>query len=242
MNVPDEMKPKNERLVEKLKSKNQHNKNEELSVSKMFKKRDVSEITATRAVQFDTHNDLPWKFRGQIRNQIKKVNMLNNMRANNTPEYWIPNHTDMPRAEIGELDAEYWVAYVSCSSNYKDAVRHTFEQIDVIRRFIDMYPNDLQLATTADEVELAVNSGKLASLICIEGGHSMDSSLEVLRAYADLGVRYMTLTHNCNTPWADNNKEDQKITELFKLIFNQTDFFTPVTIFKLLVSTIILEE
>lgn len=179
-------------------------------MSDMFVEKPKEEVNV---VQFDTHNDLPWKFRGHIRNQIRKVNLLNNMRDNSQPEYWIPNHTDMPRADIGGLTAEFWVAYVSCTSNYKDAVRHTMEQIDVIRRFVEQYPEHLQLATTADEVEAAVEAGKLASMICIEGGHSMDSSLEVLRAYADLGVRYMTLTHNCNVPWADNNKEDQKITD-----------------------------
>ena len=61
------------------------------------------------------------------------------MRDQAQPEYWIPNHTDMPRADIGGLTAEFWVAYVSCESNYKDAVRHTMEQIDVIRRFVEQY-------------------------------------------------------------------------------------------------------
>merc|ERR1712131_340983 len=110
---------------------------------------------------------------------------------------------------MGQLTAQFWVAYVSCNSNYKDTARQTFEQIDVIHRMTSMYPNELRLCTTADQVEEAVQDGKLASLIAIEGGHSMDSSLELLRAFHEMGVRYMTMTHNCNTPWADNNHQDR---------------------------------
>ena len=165
------------------------------------------------AVQVDGHDDLPWQLRKNIRNAIKTVDLRKNMREENNPEPWIPNHTDFARAKIGGLTTAFWVAYVDCKSNYKDAVRHTFEQIDVIRRMTEMYPEELEFATSADEIQSAVDQGRLASLIGIEGGHSMDSSLEILRAYADLGVRYMTLTHNCNTPWADQNGQDNKANE-----------------------------
>lgn len=74
-------------------------------------------------------------------------------------------------------------------------------QIDVIRRLIKRYPDNLKLVTDADDIEPTWRSGKIASMIGVEGGHSLDSSLAILRLYHDLGVRYVTLTHTCNTPW-----------------------------------------
>lgn len=96
---------------------------------------------------------------------------------------------------------QFWVAYVTCESNYKDAVELTLEQIDVIKRLVSLNPNDLKLVTTADGITEAFNEKKIASLICVEGGHSIDSRMSVLRLYYELGVRYLSLTHNCNIPW-----------------------------------------
>lgn len=93
------------------------------------------------------------------------------------------------------------MAYTECWSQYKDSVQLTLRQIDVIRRLIRRYPANLQLVTDAADIEVAWRSGKIASMIAVEGGHSLDSSLAILRLYYDLGVRYVTLTHSCNTPW-----------------------------------------
>lgn len=93
------------------------------------------------------------------------------------------------------------MAYTPCESQYKDSVQLTLRQIDVIRRFIQRYPANLQLVTEAKDIETTWRNGKIASMIAVEGGHSLDSSLAILRLYYDLGVRYVTLTHTCNTPW-----------------------------------------
>ena len=93
---------------------------------------------------------------------------------------------------------------MSASLPEPEAVQATIEQIDVTKRLIDRYPDDLMLAVTADEVEAALAQGKIASLLGMEGGHSIGSSLAVLRQMYDMGARYMTLTHSKNTPWADS--------------------------------------
>lgn len=103
---------------------------------------------------------------------------------------------------------QFWVAYVSCQSNHKDAVELTLDQIDSLKRLIAQNPEHMRLVTTADGITDAFRAGKIASLVCVEGGHSIDSRMAVLRLYYELGVRYLTLTHTCNTPWADQSGVD----------------------------------
>lgn len=97
---------------------------------------------------------------------------------------------------------QFWSAYAPCSSQHLDAVQLTLEQIDLIRRLVLLYPQHMALVTTADGIEESHKKNKLASLIGIEGGHSIGTSLAVLRMFYALGARYLTLTHTCNTPWA----------------------------------------
>ena len=90
---------------------------------------------------------------------------------------------------------------MSCSSAGYDATRAFIDQIDVIKLMVKKYPRVFQLATTSDDITSALDNDRIASLIGIEGGHAIDSSLGTLRQLYDLGARYMTLTHFCNTPW-----------------------------------------
>lgn len=142
----------------------------------------------------DGHNDLPWQFRAQFNNELNKVDLYT----------LSTTHTNIPKIKEGRLGAQFWSAFVTCDTQYKDAVRQTLEQIDVVHRMCEKYPETFMFATSSKEIMDAFAMNKTASLIGVEGGHSIDSSLGALRTMYHLGVRYLTLTHSCNTPWADN--------------------------------------
>jgi len=109
--------------------------------------------------------------------------------------------TDIPRLREGGVKAQFWSVYIP--SEHENPARTVTEQIDLVHRLIEKYPADLELALTADDVERIVKSGKIASLIGIEGGVAIENSLAQLRAFHQLGARYMTLTHNTTLDWAD---------------------------------------
>ncbi|XP_008552871.1 dipeptidase 1 isoform X1 [Microplitis demolitor] len=153
----------------------------------------------------DGHNDLPWNIYSNLANNLSALNFDTDLR--NDPLMGIKScnscYTDLPRLSAGKVGGQFWVAYTSCESQYKDAVQLTLRQIDVIKRLINKYPSKLEFVTDSGDIERVWKNGKIASMIGIEGGHAIDSSLAVLRLYHELGVRYITLTHTCNTPWAD---------------------------------------
>ena len=124
--------------------------------------------------------------------------------------------TDIPRLRRGGLGAQFWSVYVPAEMQGKEAVRATLEQIDVVHRMTKRWPETFELALTAEDVERAFKSGRIGSMIGMEGGHSIDSSLATLRQMYALGARYMTLTHSHNVPWADSATDKPKHNGLSK--------------------------
>ena len=147
------------------------------------------------AILVDGHNDLPWAVR------------TNKAAPGDVAAYDLrtttSGQTDLARLKLGGVGAQFWSVYIPGETGSGFA-RTQLEQIDIARRIIAHYPDNLRFATTVAEVRAAHRAGRIASLLGMEGGHAIEDSLGALRAYYDLGVRYMTLTHNVHTSWADS--------------------------------------
>ncbi|HZD85080.1 MAG TPA: dipeptidase [Gemmatimonadaceae bacterium] len=143
----------------------------------------------------DGHNDLPWRIR---EDSIARGNVDAYDLRKRTP-----GHTDLDRLKKGMIGAQFWSVYTP--GEYRDSgyARVQLEQIDIARRFIAKYPDRLALALSASDIRRDFKQGRIGSLLGLEGGHAIENSLGALRAYYDLGVRYMTLTHNVTLDWAD---------------------------------------
>lgn len=148
------------------------------------------------AAVIDGHNDWAWECR------LRRAYSVEGLRDQPA------THTDITRLRRGGVGAQFWSVFVEDHDSGALAVQQTLEQIDWVHRLVARYPDDLVLAVSADDVAAARDSGRIASLLGAEGGHSLNDSPAVLRMLAVLGVRYLTLTHNRNSPWADSATDE----------------------------------
>jgi membrane dipeptidase len=161
---------------------------------------DVDLVERARALHaavplIDGHNDYPWALRENAERDLDKLDI-----SRSQPSIM----TDIARLKAGGVGGQFWSVYVPADLQGDGAVTATLEQIDIVHRMMRKYPDTFELALTADDVERIFKKGKIASLIGMEGGHSIDNSLGALRMFHRLGARYLTLTHSRNTPWADS--------------------------------------
>ncbi|MBW3540070.1 MAG: dipeptidase [Planctomycetes bacterium] len=150
----------------------------------------------------DGHNDLPWALRTKAGSSFDQADI-----SRPQPQF----HTDIPRLREGGVGLQFWSVYVPADTSRERRSAHdTLEQIDLVHRMLKRYPETFELARTADDVERIHRAGRIASMIGVEGGHSIENSLSLLRIYEGLGVRYMTLTHSDTLDWADSATDEPR--------------------------------
>jgi N-acyl-D-amino-acid deacylase len=151
---------------------------------------------------FDGHNDLAWQIRNKGSSSFEKVDIA---------KLQAELHTDIPRLRQGNVGAQFWSVYVPAETRIRgEALLQTLEQIELVHAMVDRYSEVFEIAQNSDDIERIQRSGKIASLIGVEGGHSIENSLENLRRLYKLGARYMTLTHADTLDWADSATDEAR--------------------------------
>ncbi|MCW2806738.1 MAG: rane dipeptidase [Marmoricola sp.] len=162
----------------------------------------ISALLREHAV-IDGHNDLMWAAREKVGYDFDRLELTDTAACQA-----IGTHTDLPRLREGGVGAQFWSVFVPATLKGGAAVTATLEQVDGVHTMVERYADHLALATTVEDVERARQQGRIASLMGAEGGHQIDGSLGTLRMLHRLGVRYLTLTHNDNVPWADSATDE----------------------------------
>lgn len=170
----------------------------------------VADAALKAAPVWDGHNDVPEQLRDRRKNMLAGFDFNDTTATADPAKGFIAMQTDLSRIRKGKLGAQFWSVYVSANLTDQQAVQATLEQIDTVKRLVAMYPRDLQFCVDSACVVAAQKAGKVASLVGMEGGHSIGGSLAVLRQMHALGARYLTLTHFKNTAWADAATDDPK--------------------------------
>jgi membrane dipeptidase len=162
----------------------------------------ISELLRDHGV-IDGHNDLLWFAREKTGYDFDRLELTDTAACQA-----LGSHTDLPRLREGGVGAQFWSVFVPATLSGDAAVTATLEQIDGVHTMIGRYADQLALATTVEDVECSWKRGRIASLMGAEGGHQINESLGTLRMLHRLGVRYLTLTHNDNIPWADSATDE----------------------------------
>jgi membrane dipeptidase len=153
----------------------------------------------------DGHNDLPWEIRIRFASKLDGLDLKSDTSKIPSPEEdGVGLMTDIPRMRAGRMGAQFWSVWIPSSIVGPAAVQTTLEQMDLVKRLVERYPADFEMAYTADDIVRIHKAGRIASLIGIEGGNQINESLASLREMYAAGARYMTLTHTINTRWADS--------------------------------------
>jgi membrane dipeptidase len=179
-----------------------------LSLASAQSPEQVAQEVLAKSPVIDGHNDVPEQIAERFDSDFTKFDFRNTVPTMGTGSK--PMHTDLARLRQGSVGGQFWSVWIDPELPEFEAVQRVIEQIDIVHRLVDQYPEDLQLALTAADVEAAQKKGRIASLIGMEGGHSIGNSLAVLRQTYALGARYMTLTHWKTLDWADSATDAPK--------------------------------
>ncbi|MBL8811791.1 MAG: dipeptidase [Planctomycetaceae bacterium] len=155
---------------------------------------------------FDGHNDLPWMIRDIGNSTFDNFDI-----AKDQPKL----HTDIPRLRQGGVKAQFWSVYVPASADASgDALSQTLHQISIVKTMVKRYPDTFEMASTADDIERIVKAGKIASMMGVEGGYSIENDIANLHRLYNEGCRYMTLTHSKSLSWADSATDTPRVNGL----------------------------